>query len=43
MELRGSWCGTEGFSVWNLGVFGMELRGVLNGEVFDVELRDFWG
>ena len=38
------WCWSEGFlmlkfSVWNF--FGVELRGVLNWEVFDVELRNF--
>ena len=33
MELRGFWCGADGC---------VELRGVLNGGVFDVELKSFW-
>ena len=28
MELRGFWCGTEGVLVLNLGVLGVELRGL---------------
>ena len=35
MELRDFRCGTEVVLVWNLVVFGVELRG------FGVELRDF--
>ena len=32
-------CWTEGFLVWNWGVFGVELRGVWNWGVLSVELR----
>ena len=44
-ELRGFWCWTQGFSVWNWGVcwsWGcVELSEVLTLGVFGVELRDF--
>ena len=37
VELRGYWCGTEGFLVWNRVFL------VWNSGVFGVEPRDFGG
>ena len=37
VELRGFWCGTEGFLVLNWGIFGVELRGFWCGT------ERFWG
>ena len=42
MELRGFWCGTEGFLMWDYVVFGVERRGFWCGTKRCVELRDFW-
>ena len=41
VELRGFWCGTEGFLVWNWGG-GSEGFLVWNWGGFGVELRVFW-
>ena len=40
LELRGSWCWTEGFLVWIWGVCGTEGFLVWNWGVFGVELKD---